>query len=83
MPAIIRVHSPYLGRSFFVATADMDDPRKVQLPIYTRSGIRWSDTKQGARAIRAHRDSGMLHRDNINAPEMTDADVEAILACAP
>ena len=35
---VTRVHSPYLGRHFWVATADLADGRATRLPFYTRDG---------------------------------------------
>ena len=81
MADVTRVHSPYLERSFWVATSDLDDPRKVLLPLYPRSGLKWADTAAGERAIRQGA-ARSLHRGNINAQPMTDAEVADLLAAA-
>jgi len=76
MPELTRVHSPYLGRSYYVATADLNDPRRVGLPIYSRTGVKWSDmpSRRGK--------ANTLHRDNIGARPMTVAEAAAMLDAA-
>jgi len=78
---VTRVHSPYLGRHFWVAKADLADGRATLLPFYTRDGRKWADTAAGERAIRRGA-AWQLHRDNIDALPMTDDEVANILAAA-
>jgi hypothetical protein len=55
---VTRVHSPYLGRHFWVAKADLADGRATLLPFYTRDGRKWADTAAGG----LWRDAGGLWR---------------------
>ena len=56
------------GGHYWVATADLANERNTMLPLYTRNGSKWEDTKAGQRAARKS-EATMLHRDNIGKPE--------------
>ncbi len=56
---------PYVyGGYLHVAKADLEDARKVMLPLYTRKGLLWRDTPAGERA-RRRGEATSLHRENI------------------
>lgn len=68
MTDVIRV--PYVyGGHYHVAVKDLESSR-VLLPIYTRDGRPWTDTKAGERAARTGK-ATRLHRDNIG-PRITE-----------
>ena len=60
---VTRVRTVY-GDRYFVATADLNGARKFQLPLYTRDGRRWTDTRAGMAAQRRH-EATTLARGNI------------------
>jgi hypothetical protein len=58
-----RVTTVY-GDRIYVATADLANPRRTQLPIYTAQGEKWANTPAAER--RENRGKATtLHRDNI------------------
>jgi hypothetical protein len=63
MTEVTRVPFVY-GGHYHVATADLANPAKTLLPLYTRDGRKWSDTLAGERAVRRG-EADMLHRENI------------------
>lgn len=60
---VVRVPFIY-GGYYWVSQADLDNPRKVQLPLYTRDGKKWEDTPAGRRAVLRH-EATTLIRGNI------------------
>ena len=62
---VVRV--PYVyGGHLYVSAEDLASTR-VLLPLYTRDGRVWTDTKAGMRASRNH-EATRLHRENIGEP---------------
>ena len=56
---------PYVYGGFYhVASADLANPAKTYLPLYTRHSEKWEDTAAGQRAARRHQ-ATTLHRENI------------------
>jgi hypothetical protein len=64
---VVRVPSVY-GGTHYVRATDLADMRKTYLPLYTRAGILWTDTKAGLAALRRH-EATTLHRENIGVPD--------------
>jgi len=81
--AVVRVPFVY-GGFLWVAAADLADERKALLPLYTRTGERFTDTRKGMLA-EARGEAMHLHRENIG-PKQSEADalrqVERIFAAA-
>ena len=64
---VTRVQTVY-GERCYVSTADLNGTRwKHMLPLYTRDGRRWTDTRAGIAAERRH-EATMLARANIQEP---------------
>jgi hypothetical protein len=62
---LIDVISVY-GRHHLVSVADFDNKNRTQLPIYTKTGRRYSDTPRGIMDWKRGRGTTHIHRDNIN-----------------
>jgi hypothetical protein len=86
-PAIVAVYTCY-GEKYYVAKADLADPRRVMLPLYTFTGRDYRDSaKYRAEVARHGSAASTLARANILAPGKTVpteaeslAMVEAIMA---
>lgn len=55
-----------LGGTCHVSTSDLADSRRTYLPMYTKAGLKWEDTKAGQRAAR-NSEATTIHRLNIGA----------------
>ena len=63
MTKTTRVTDVY-GKSYRVAADHLADKTKRMLPLFTKNGLRWTDTRAGERAA-ARGEATMICRDNI------------------
>lgn len=81
---VTRVGTIY-GDHFHVAAADLANPAKILLPLYTSKGVKWTERTDSKGRVIECKGATSLHRDNIG-PKQTEAEslaaVEAILAGA-
>jgi hypothetical protein len=76
---VIKVETVY-GKTFYVSESDLSGPKpkRYQLPLYTRSGIRWDETRAGYAAARRG-EATTIHRENIIGQQCEDGSLAALL----
>lgn len=67
---VTKVSFVYGGRPIWVATSDLQNPKRIQLTIYTRHGRRWDETPYADRVRRKWGSvPSTVHRDNIKGAQ--------------